>query len=152
MTSGRLHRNFMGYTESSTQLMVGLGVSSISDSWYAFAQNVKSIEEYQHLVANDIIPLMRGHLLSEEDRQVRRHILDLMCRFETVWNKGLDPGTREAILERLSEPEADGLVEVLPDRLRVTEKGRLFVRNICMAFDLRLHNNVPETRLFSMTV
>ncbi len=152
MTSGRLHRNFMGYTESSTQLMVGLGVSSISDSWYAFAQNVKSIEEYQHLVGSGIIPLMRGHLLSEEDRQIRRHILDLMCRFETAWDKGLDQPTREAILDRLGEPEADGLVEMLPDRLRVTEKGRLFIRNICMAFDLRLHNNVPETRLFSMTV
>ena len=152
MTSGRLHRNFMGYTESSTQLMIGLGVSSISDSWYAFSQNVKSIEEYQHLVASDIIPLMRGHLLSREDRQVRRHILDLMCRFETVWDKGLDATAREAILERLSEPEADGLVEMLPDRLRVTEKGRLFIRNICMAFDLRLHNKAPETRLFSMTV
>lgn len=152
MTSGRLHRNFMGYTESSTQLMIGLGVSSISDSWYAFSQNVKSIEEYQHLVASDIIPLMRGHLLSREDRQVRRHILDLMCRFETVWDKGLDETTREAILERLREPEADGLVEMLPDRLRVTEQGRLFIRNICMAFDLRLHNKAPETRLFSMTV
>ena len=152
MKSGRLHRNFMGYTESSTQLMIGLGVSSISDSWYAFAQNVKSIEEYQHLVASGIIPLMRGHLLSKEDRQVRRHILDLMCRFETVWNKGLDETTREAILERLREPEADGLLEMLPDRLRVTEQGRLFIRNICMAFDLRLHNKAPETRLFSMTV
>ncbi len=152
MKSGRLHRNFMGYTESSTQLMIGLGVSSISDSWYAFSQNVKSIEEYQHLVASDIIPLMRGHLLSREDRQVRRHILDLMCRFETVWDKGLDATTREAILERLREPEADGLVEMLPDRLRVTEQGRLFIRNICMAFDLRLHNKAPETRLFSMTV
>jgi oxygen-independent coproporphyrinogen-3 oxidase len=152
MKSGRLHRNFMGYTESSTQLMVGLGVSSISDSWYAFAQNVKSIEEYQHLVSSDVMPLMRGHLLSQEDRQIRRHILDLMCRFETLWDKGLDEPTRDAILERLREPEADGLVQMLPDRLLVTEKGRLFIRNICMAFDLRLHSNVPETRLFSMTV
>ena len=43
----KLHRNFMGYTSSNTQLMVGLGMSAISDSWYAFAQNEKSVEEYQ---------------------------------------------------------------------------------------------------------
>src|SRR5690606_12983488 len=36
--TGRLHRNFMGYSASKTQVMIGLGVSSISDSWYSFAQ------------------------------------------------------------------------------------------------------------------
>lgn len=152
MKAGRLHRNFMGYTESSTQLMIGLGVSSISDSWYGFAQNVKSIEEYEHLVSCDIIPLMRGHALSEEDRQIRKHILDLMCRFETVWDKGLSQLTREQIEHRLQEPIKDGLVVLDADRLSVTDKGRMFIRNICMAFDLRLHNKAPETRLFSMTV
>jgi oxygen-independent coproporphyrinogen-3 oxidase len=40
----------MGYTSSNTQLMVGLGMSAISDSWYAFAQNVKTVEEYQKMV------------------------------------------------------------------------------------------------------
>jgi oxygen-independent coproporphyrinogen-3 oxidase len=43
---GKLHRNFMGYTASKTQLMIGLGVSSISDSWYSFAQNEKTLEDY----------------------------------------------------------------------------------------------------------
>jgi oxygen-independent coproporphyrinogen-3 oxidase len=142
----------MGYTESSTQLMIGLGVSSISDSWYGFAQNVKSIEEYEHLVSCDIIPLMRGHALSLEDQQIRKHILDLMCRFETVWDKGLSQLTRERIEHRLQEPVKDGLVVLNADRLSVTDKGRMFIRNICMAFDLRLHNKAPETRLFSMTV
>ena len=152
MRAGKLHRNFMGYTESDTQLMIGLGVSSISDSWYAFAQNVKSIEEYDHLVSNGIIPLMKGHALSETDEQLRRHILDLMCRFESSWEKGLPERLRAEIEHRLSEPEADGLVVLGQDRLTVTEKGRTFIRNICMAFDLRLHNKAPQTRLFSMTV
>ena len=152
MRSGKLHRNFMGYTDSSTQLMIGLGVSSISDSWYAFAQNVKNVEEYQHLVNSGVLPLMRGHLLTQQDEVIRRHILDLMCRFETVWNNQLDMSVREGILERLAEPEADGLVAITPDRLGVTEKGRLFIRNICMAFDLHLIQKAPETRLFSMTV
>jgi oxygen-independent coproporphyrinogen-3 oxidase len=152
MRSGKLHRNFMGYTDSSTQLMIGLGVSSISDSWYAFAQNVKNVEEYQHLVNSGVLPLMRGHLLTQQDEVIRRHILDLMCRFETVWNNQLDMSVREGILERLAEPEADGLVAITPDRLGVTEKGRLFIRNICMAFDMHLIQKAPETRLFSMTV
>ena len=142
----------MGYTESETQLMSWLGVPSISDSWYGFAQNVKSIEEYEHLVATGIIPLMKGHALTEEDQKIRKHILDLMCRFESVWDKGLPPTVRAEIENRLREPEADGLVVLGQDRLSVTEKGRMFVRNICMAFDLRLHNKAPETRLFSMTV
>jgi oxygen-independent coproporphyrinogen-3 oxidase len=152
MVNGGLHRNFMGYTVSRTRMMIGLGVSSISDSWYGFAQNVKNIEEYEHLVSSGIIPVFRGHLLSEEDQLVRRHILDLMCRFETRWDKGLSPGRLAEIRNRLAEPEADGLVTLDPDAIRVTGRGRVFIRNICMAFDLHLHNKVPETRLFSMTV
>ncbi|MGB5403608.1 MAG: coproporphyrinogen III oxidase, partial [Robiginitalea sp.] len=152
MINGGLHRNFMGYTVSHTQMMIGLGVSSISDSWYGFAQNVKSIEEYEHLVSSGIIPVFRGHLLSDEDQLIRRHILDLMCRFETRWDKGLSAERVAEIRERLKEPEADGLVVLNPETVQVTESGRVFIRNICMAFDLHLHNKVPETRLFSMTV
>ncbi|MBC2838649.1 oxygen-independent coproporphyrinogen III oxidase [Robiginitalea sp. SC105] len=152
MHAGRLHRNFMGYTETATQLTIGLGVSSISDSWDAFAQNVKSVEEYEHLVSCGIFPLMRGHQLTRVDRQIRRHILDLMCRFETQWDQGLPEEIRSGICRRLTQPEADGLVELLPGSLRITHKGRRFMRNICMAFDLRLHQKAPETRLFSMTV
>lgn len=153
MATNKLHRNFMGYTASKTQVMVGLGASSISDSWYSFAQNVKSLEEYQHLVENDIIPIYRGHILTEEDRIVRKHILNLMCRFETSWKEnGLYFSDLETVKKRLFELEADGLVISSPKGLRVTEKGRPFIRNICMAFDVLLHKNAPETRLFSMTV
>jgi oxygen-independent coproporphyrinogen-3 oxidase len=151
--SGGLHRNFMGYTASKTQLMVGLGASSISDSWYGFAQNVKRIEEYQHLVAQDIIPIYRGHILTAEDQIIRKHILNLMCRFETLWR---EPDLRfnelDAVLERLKEMEADGFVTISSDGLRVTDSGRPFIRNIGMAFDMHLHRKAPETRLFSMTV
>ena len=150
---GTLHRNFMGYTPSKTQLMIGLGVSSISDSWYAFAQNVKSIEEYQHLVEHKILPVYRGHLLNEEDELVRKHILNLMCRFETSWEvhhtNQLD---FQHIVDNLSELEADGLVTIGSNSIKVTERGRPFIRNIGMAFDLKLHRKQPETRLFSMTV
>lgn len=153
MISGKLHRNFMGYTASKTQLMVGLGASSISDSWYSFAQNVKGLEEYQHLVENNIIPIFRGHILTEEDQILRKHILNLMCRFETSWEDAeLQFSGFEAIKKRLGELEVDGLVISAPHGLKVTEKGQPFIRNICMAFDVLLHQKAPETRLFSMTV
>ncbi|BFP40215.1 oxygen-independent coproporphyrinogen III oxidase [Flavobacteriaceae bacterium GF1] len=150
---GTLHRNFMGYTPSKTQLMIGLGASSISDSWHAFAQNVKSIEEYQHLIAHDIVPVYRGHILNEEDKLIRKHILNLMCHFTTSWDveqtQHLDFGH---IMDNLRELETDGLVHIGPNSIEVTEKGRPFIRNISMAFDLKLHRKQPETRLFSMTV
>lgn len=153
MESGTLHRNFMGYTSSKTQLMIGLGASSISDSWYGFAQNVKNVEEYQNLVAHDIIPIYRGHMLTDEDLPVRKHILNLICRFETFWDEHQNflPGISK-ILERLQEMEADGLIVVSGNGLHITAKGRPFVRNICMAFDLRLQRNAPDTQLFSMTI
>ena len=151
--TGAMHRNFMGYTDSKTQLMIGLGASSISDSWYSFAQNVKSIEEYQHLVDHNIIPIYRGHLLSEEDLIIRRHILNLMCRMETSWeDKSLQFKEVELVLEHLHEMELDGLVNTNNNKLSVTEAGRPFIRNVCMAFDLLMHRKAPEKRVFSMTI
>ncbi|MEK6152259.1 oxygen-independent coproporphyrinogen III oxidase [Flavobacteriaceae bacterium 3-367] len=153
MEEGRLHRNFMGYTESKTQLMVGLGASAISDSWYGFAQNVKGIEEYQNLLENDVIPVYRGHILSEEDIKIRKHILNLMCKFYTSWDHSelWFEGLQE-VLPKLKEMEQDGLLKIDSDSITISEKGRPFVRNVCMAFDLYLQHNKPETKLFSMTV
>ena len=147
-----LHRNFMGYTASKTQLMVGLGVSSISDSWYGFAQNVKGVEEYQDLVNQEILPVFKGHILTKEDLIIRQHILNLMCHLKTEWNSLAELPELPQILDRLTEMENDGLLKRKENKLEITEKGRPFVRNICMAFDLRLQENKPETRLFSMTV
>lgn len=153
MRGNNLHRNFMGYTASKTQLMIGLGASSIGDSWYGFAQNVKGLEEYAHLVDNGITPIYRGHILTDEDQIIRRHILNLMCRFKTSWEaeEARFPDL-ETVLERLREMQFDGLVQIGHNELIVNTKGRPFIRNICMAFDVLLHRKAPETRLFSMTV
>ena len=151
--TGKLHRNFMGYSSSKTQLMIGLGVSSISDSWYSFAQNVKTIEEYYKELALDRLPIMRGHLLTNEDLIIRRHILNLMCQFETSWSKESDYFEEiPSVISNLKEMENDGLIQIEENRILVTEAGKPFVRNICMAFDLRLIRKAPETELFSMTV
>jgi len=151
--NGSIHRNFMGYNSSKTQVMLGLGVSAISDSWYSFAQNVKGLEAYQSLLENDILPISRGHILTEEDLIIRKHIQNLMCHFETSWEQPADffPEIPQVLL-KLKELELDGLIHIQPNGLTVTEKGRPFVRNICLPFDLRLQRKTPETRLFSMTV
>ncbi|MCH3884476.1 oxygen-independent coproporphyrinogen III oxidase [Tenacibaculum aquimarinum] len=150
-----LHRNFMGYTANKTQLMIGLGMSAISDSWYGFAQNVKTVKEYQELVNEGEIPVFRGHVLTEEDVIIRKHILNMMCHFSTSWEEEtMKINTIETHLSLLKEMEEDGLVaiDLASKSLSIPEKARPFVRNICMAFDVRLLDNKPKTQLFSMTV
>jgi oxygen-independent coproporphyrinogen-3 oxidase len=153
MEAKSLHRNFMGYTAGKTELMVGLGMSSISDSWYSFAQNVKTVEEYTELVNKGEIPIFRGHLLNKEDLVIRKHILEIMCHFETSWEKEeMKFPELNDCLEKLKEMEQDGLVEISENGLKLPEHARPFVRNVCMAFDLRLIRNKPSTRIFSMTI
>lgn len=152
MVSGDIHRNFMGYSSSKTQLMVGLGMSAISDSWYAFAQNEKTVEAYQKRVEEGVIPVFRGHILNQEDLLVRQHILNLMCRLETSWDATTDFPELQHALESLKEMEADGLVVLSKNSIKITEQGRAFTRNVAMTFDLRMMRNKPETRIFSMTI
>jgi oxygen-independent coproporphyrinogen-3 oxidase len=139
--TNKLHRNFMGYTASKTQAMIGLGVSSISDSWYGFSQNVKSIDDYYDLIDQNIIPVYRGH------------ILNLMCNFETSWSEeSLFIPELNDIVFKLREMETDGLIEFERNGVKITQKGQPYVRNVCMAFDVLLERKQPQTRLFSMTV
>lgn len=150
---GSLHRNFMGYTASKNQLMIGLGLSSISDSWYSFAQNEKTLEDYYARLEQNEIPVFRGHVLTTEDLMIRRHILNLMCSFQTSWAEPeMQFPELTEVLKQLKEMQEDGLVVLFDDHLQVTEQGKPFVRNICMAFDLRLKRKVPSTRIFSMTI
>lgn len=153
MKNHTLHRNFMGYSSSKTQLMVGLGVSSISDSWYSFAQNEKTVEEYEKSINNGELSVFKGHILSEEDLIMRRHILNLMCNLETSWaddNMKFDDVDR--IKTMLQDMVDDNLIEFVENGLIVKEEGRPYVRNVCMTFDKRMIDNEPETRIFSMTI
>ncbi|AWA30921.1 oxygen-independent coproporphyrinogen III oxidase [Flavobacterium magnum] len=148
-----IHRNFMGYTPNRTRLLIGLGVSSIGDSWTGFGQNAKSLEDYYQMLEWGQLPLSKGHMLTKEDLIVRQHILDLMCRMQTHWTDDAFYFTEvPEILASLSEMLADGLVAATPGGLIVTPEGKPFLRNICMAFDLRLRRKRPDTPLFSMTV
>lgn len=148
-----LNRNFMGYTSSKTDVLIGLGISSISDSWNAFAQNSKDFKEYEELILKGEIPVVKGHILNEEDLIIRKTILELMCQFKTDLNaipkKYFDDFK---ILENLEEFKTDGLIDITNNILTILEAGKPFVRNICMVFDLKLKRNKPNTQLFSMTI
>jgi len=148
-----LHRNFMGYTTQKTNLMIGLGMSAISDSWFGFAQNEKNVEEYIERVEQGWIPVFRGHILSEEDLEIRKYILDLMCHFETKF----DPNSSNSLLHKeiknnLTGMVEDGLVTVKENHVQVTTEGIPFVRNCCMAFDQSLVSDRSLEKMFSKTI
>ncbi len=148
-----LHRNFMGYTNNYTRLLVGLGASSISDSWTAFAQNIKTVEEYQDCVNSGKLPVVKGHVLNDEDLIIRKHILNIMCHFETEWqDTNLQCAALYEGVERLKDLEQDKLVEIKPYQLKVTEKGKAFLRNICMCIDARYWRKTPSAKIFSSAV
>jgi oxygen-independent coproporphyrinogen-3 oxidase len=139
LCAGTLHRNFMGYTTAFTRPLIGLGVSAIGDAGDALVQNDKDLQRYQERVGRGQLPLQRGHVLDQEDLVLRRHILRLMTRLQTQWEQPEDrTGYLQTAIERLEQPAADGLIELDAAHCRVTDLGRGFLRNICMAFDARL--------------
>lgn len=148
-----LHRNFMGYTTQNTDFLLGLGMSSISDSWFGFSQNEKSTEKYIEIVNSGVIPIFRGHLLDDIDLEIRKYILDLMCHFETTFID--NPSSyilQEAIKARLTGMIEDGLVKIEDRKVTVTEAGIPFVRNCCMAFDQDLADKEQQQNMFSKTI
>ena len=149
--AGTLHRNFMGYAEAFTRPLLGFGVSAIGDAGDAYAQNEKDLQQYHERISRRELPIHRGHLLNGEDQVLRRHILNLMTRLETRWPASEDTPFLEGLPARLAEFAGDGLVELEPRGCRVTEAGRGFLRNICMAFDARLSRCSPDRQLFSQT-
>ena len=148
--SGNLNRSFRGYMDEETAITIGLGQSSINDSQYGMAQNEKDLKRYYQLLQDNFIPVEKGHICTDEDREEKEVIHDLMCRQETDIPENFPE--RKAVLNRLLEPYTDDLIEFEGSKIRVTSKGQLFLRNICMAFDLRLWAEQPANQIFSMAV
>jgi oxygen-independent coproporphyrinogen-3 oxidase len=148
-----LHRNFMGYTARNVNPIIALGVSAIGDAWSAFAQNEKLLETYVQRVEKGELPIYRGHVLNDEDLILRKHILNLMTRMQTSWDESSEHlPYLDSVSEKLKEFVHDGLLSSTNHSCTVSEEGRAFLRNICMAFDARLARKAPDTKLFSQTV
>jgi len=149
MNQNTINRNFMGYTTGNAKVMVGLGVSSISDVWYAYAQNTKDLKEYFKLVAQNELAITSGHILNKEDLVIRKHLQNLICRNSTSWyNLGEQTESIHNAISLWKEMEQDGLVELHPFEIKVTALGKGLIRNICSAldpyFNLKQFRNQPQ--------
>jgi oxygen-independent coproporphyrinogen-3 oxidase len=154
---GELHRNFMGYTTQPAEDMLSFGMTSISEIAGAFAQNDKTLADYEGPIDRGELPVHRGMRRSADDEARRRIILDLMCRFRLRF---ADHGGREAFLakygpavEALQPMAEDGLCGIDEDGILVAPAGRMLVRNLAMPFDAYLEaQRAGQKPMFSRTV
>ncbi len=139
-----MHRNFMGYTEYATDVLLGLGVSAISESLFGFQQNKKTLDEYyKDVLEYSVIPVSRGHLFTDEDLEIKSYILNLMTQYWTP--------LRWEIMDvnLFADMVQEGLVQVNKDKLIITEQGKPFTRHICNKIDKYAMNQVEPKRFSS---
>jgi len=141
---GSLQRNFQGYSTRDGVEICGFGISSISQGAESYRQNVKDIESYRGMVASGKLPVAKGYELTEEDKLRADVIMRLMCdlllnygEMSAKWDIDFESHFATA-LEQLKEPAEDGLILLTPRGFDVTERGRLFIRNLAMCFDAYL--------------
>jgi oxygen-independent coproporphyrinogen III oxidase len=158
-TKRTLHRNFQGYTTKAGADLYGMGVSAISSIGAAYAQNRREVPAYEAGVASRGIATMRGYRLSTDD-VIRRSVIGrLLChtvipKHEVESEFAITFDEYFALeLERLKDASDEGLVVLAPDEIRVTPLGRIFIRNVAMAFDRYLQEQQMDQRpLFSKTL
>ncbi len=142
--SGTLQRNFQGYSIYADTEICAFGISSISQTARTYRQNVKELDAYYSSLDAGRLPIERGYLLLKDDQIRREVIMRLMCDMELDFNRlseSLEVDFREYFgpeLTKLKPLEDDGLVELREDGLRVTDFGRLLIRNIAVVFDAYL--------------
>jgi oxygen-independent coproporphyrinogen III oxidase len=154
-----LHRNFQGYTTKAGADLYGMGVTAISGIQNSYAQNQRDLPSWEKAVAERGIATMRGYRLSEDDRLRRTVIGRLLCH--TVIFK--DEVSREFAIDfddyfapelrSLEAAREDGLVLLEANAIRATWLGRIFIRNLAMAFDPYLERQHLDAKpLFSKTL
>ncbi len=148
LEEGKLHRNFMGYTATRTDLLLGIGVSSISETPDMFHQNEKKLIVYEREILKKNIPTFRGHKLTSQDKVYRELILNLM----TKWKVELTQADKTDLEIYLNQAIKDGFIHFKGLSLEVLKKGRPFLRNICMGLDKRLRLKNPTRKVFSQSI
>ena len=154
-----LHRNFQGYTTRRGCELYGIGVSSISGLDDVYAQNWRDLPGYYGAIDSGRWPTMRGVRVSAEDKLRRSVINRILCHCVVVKSEVEEEFGVEfdeffaPELHRLTEMERDGLVNLEKDRIDVAGLGRIFIRNVAMAFDAYVAQPRGErTRKFSTTL
>jgi oxygen-independent coproporphyrinogen-3 oxidase len=137
----QLQRNFQGYSTRAGADIYAFGMSSISQIPDAYWQNEKDLLKYYSALDAGTVPLVRGYLVSEEDKIRRETIMRVMCDLSLDYaamsqRLGIDFASHfERELEALAGFEADGLLKRSLTGMEITDTGRLFIRNIAMTFD-----------------
>lgn len=150
--AGELNRNFMGYTTDTSPTLIGLGASSISDFNTAYVQNYKEVETYQSVIASGQLAIEKGHLLTEEDITIKRHIMDVMCKGKIKLPNDLSPEHLAYIEEKITEFINDGLLQWENESLVATEAGLLLIRNIASIMDPYLYRLGMRDNVFSKSI
>jgi oxygen-independent coproporphyrinogen-3 oxidase len=147
---GSLQRNFQGYSTHADTDLLAIGVSSIGSICDSYSQNSSNFEEYREMVQSGQLPIVRGLVMSQEDRIRKQLINQLICHFkldivdfEARWEIQFKQHFAAEIL-KLEEMVRDGLLTIDDQSIQVQPKGRLLIRNICMVFDAYLHHNVVK--------
>ncbi|MBY0415428.1 MAG: oxygen-independent coproporphyrinogen III oxidase, partial [Bdellovibrionales bacterium] len=146
-----LHRNFMGYVDKKSNVLIGLGPSSISDSSLSFIQNEKDLSQYELKIQKRELPISNGHEHSIDDLAVQKIILDLMCNQVChLYNYENVPYWRD-VENDLLEMQSDGLVKIEDRKIIISEIGKRFLRNVAMCFDFHFREKIPTSK-FSRTI
>lgn len=146
-----LHRNFQGYTTRSECDLIGFGVSAIGKVGDSYSQSVRTIKEYYQLLDEGKLPVEKGIALDKDDLLRRDVIMTLMCSMPLSIAKtnaayGIDFTTYFAEeIAQLRQYEEVGFITIDADAIRVTPKGRLFVRAVAMTFDKYLKKVTTAT-------
>jgi len=146
--AGTLHRNFQGYSTHADCDLVAMGMTAIGTVGGNFYQNRKELDAYLGTIANGHLPVEKGLAPDADDRLRRRVIMQLICQFELAY-ADFPTDFRTAFAPELARLEAmadDGLLILDADGIRVTPKGRLLIRNVCMVFDRHLAATVNTAR------
>lgn len=146
-----LHRNFMGYVDKKSPILIGLGPTSISDSSMSFIQNIKDVKDYEAKINQNCLPIEKGHTHSVKDVMVQNIILDLMCNGEVSLEASKDIPYWDEIQKELGTFQEDGIVKLEHDHLAISNLGVGFVRNVAMCFDFHLRKQRTITK-FSQTI
>jgi oxygen-independent coproporphyrinogen-3 oxidase len=142
---GTLRRNFQGYTDDDASVLIGLGASSISMLPEGYVQNDASVRNWRQSIECGRLATTRGIRLSPEDKARRALIEELLCNL-SVDLTALPDAERGTIYAALDEMEQDGLVTLTGDALRVTERGRPFLRAVCSVFDAYFRREAAAPR------
>lgn len=156
LEKGTLYRNFMGYSVKRGAGMIGIGASAIGEAGGSYFQNIRETKPYEDSIHLKGIAAFRGCLLSDDDKQRKWIIQQLMCKFVLRFHEyrslfGQDFSTQfQKELLGLNEFIQEGILTVDEQCIQVTELGRLFIRNVAMIFDAYLSR--PTHATYSKTL